>query len=133
MTLQLTKGIMEMVAEAEAEIEAITAEEAIKLHNDPNVVIVDLRDVREFKREGRIPNTLHAPRGMLEFWVDPESPYHKDIFASGKRFVFHCSLGWRSALATQIMQQMGLPNVCHIDGGLEAWQKAGGPVEIKRK
>ena len=129
MALQLKKGIKDLLSEAEAEIETITAEEAIRLKDDPNVVIVDIRDIRELERGGRIPGSYHAPRGMLEFWVDPDSPYHREIFASGKRFVLHCASGWRSALATQALQHMGLQPVCHIGGGFEAWKKAGGPTE----
>ena len=103
MALEIKKGIKQMVAEANAEIETIEAADALVLQNDPEVVIVDIRDIRELKRDGRIPGSLHAPRGMLEFWIDPDSPYHKDIFASGKRFVFHCASGWRSALATLVI------------------------------
>jgi rhodanese-related sulfurtransferase len=129
MSGKLHKGIQAMLAEAEAEITTLSAAEAMALQGDANTVIVDLRDVRELEREGRIPGSLHAPRGMLEFWVDPESPYHKEIFASGKRFVLHCASGWRSALAAQTLQHMGLEPVCHIGGGFEAWKAAGGAVE----
>lgn len=122
----------DLVAEAEAEIKTISVEEALRMYQDPDVVMVDLRDVRELKREGSIPGAFHAPRGLLEFWVDPESPYHQEIFASGKQFVFYCGLGWRSALATQAVQRMGLERVCHIGGGFEAWIEAGGPVEVNR-
>ncbi|MSR15531.1 MAG: rhodanese-like domain-containing protein [Gammaproteobacteria bacterium] len=107
----------------------MSAADAIKCVGNPDVVIVDLRDIRELEREGRIPGSYHMPRSMLEFWIDPESPYHKPLFTSGKRFVFHCSKGWRSALATQTAQMMGLPNVSHIGGGLEAWITAAGPIE----
>ncbi len=124
-------GYRQLVSEAESQIVAIGVEEAIALVDDPDTVIVDVRDIRELQREGRIPGSLHAPRGMLEFWVDPESPYHREIFASGKRFVFHCSKGWRSALATRTVQDMGLAPVAHIAGGFEAWVAAGGPVESK--
>jgi rhodanese-related sulfurtransferase len=127
--MTLKKGCKQLLAEANAKIEAITVEEAIKLHDDPNTVIVDLRDIRERQRDGFIPGALHAPRGMLEFWIDPESPYHKEIFASGKRFVFHCASGARSALATATVQDMGLEPVCHVAGGFVAWKEAGGPVE----
>lgn len=122
-------GIKEMVAEAEAEIASIGVEEAKSLLNDPQVLMVDLRDIRELWREGRIPGAFHAPRGMLEFWIDPQSPYYKDVFAPGKRFVFYCNKGWRSALATQTAQKMGLQPVCHITGGFTDWVAAGGPVE----
>ncbi|MBI2801946.1 MAG: rhodanese-like domain-containing protein [Gammaproteobacteria bacterium] len=127
--MKLKIGYQELVKRAEAEIETLSVDTAIKRSTDPNVVIVDIRDVRELQREGRIPGSLHMPRCMLEFWIDPESPYHKPIFASGKEFIFHCSKGWRSALATQTAQMMGLPNVSHIGGGLEAWVAANGPVE----
>lgn len=127
----MKKTAQQLVAEAEAEIETISVEEAFKLHGDPDVVIVDVRDVRELKREGFIPDAFHAPRGMLEFWIDPDSPYYHDIFSSGKRFVFYCNLGWRSALVVKVMQDMGLPRVCHIDGGFDAWCKAGGPIAQK--
>lgn len=131
MPLEIKKGFKVLVEQAELEIETISVDEAIKLHNNPNVLFVDLRDVRELKREGFIPGAFHAPRGMLEFWIDPASPYYKDIFASGKKFIFYCNLGWRSALAAQIVQEMGLTPVCHIGGGFDAWQQAGGSVERK--
>ena len=127
--MALKIGTRQLLAEAIAEIETISAEEAIALHGDENAVIVDLRDIRERERDGAIPGAFHAPRGMLEFWVDPESPYHKDVFASGKRFIFHCAAGGRSALATKTVQDMGLAPVCHIEGGFSAWKEAGGPVE----
>ncbi|MDX1522117.1 MAG: rhodanese-like domain-containing protein [Anaerolineae bacterium] len=129
----MKKGYKALIAEAEAEIETLSVDDALKLHGDPNVVFVDLRDIREVQHEGRIPGSLHAPRGMLEFWVDPESPYHRDVFASGKRFIFHCALGWRSALATKAILDMGLTPVCHIEGGFEAWKAAGGAVEPYKK
>ncbi len=127
--MKLTIGYAELVRRAEAEITTLSAEEVIQRRDDPNVQIVDLRDLRELQREGKIPGALHVPRGMLEFWIDPESPYYKPIFESGKQFIFHCSKGWRSALSTQTAQMMGLPNVAHIGGGLEAWLAAGGPIE----
>jgi len=133
MALKLRKTVFDLVAEANAEIEAISAEQAIRMRDDPNVVLVDLRDVRELARDGRIPGAFHAPRGMLEFWVDPASPYYKEIFGSGKRFVFFCAGGLRSALATQQVQRMGLEPVCHIEGGFKAWKEAGGPVEMVAK
>jgi rhodanese-related sulfurtransferase len=92
-------------------------------------VFVDLRDPRELNREGRLPGAVHCPRGMLEFWIDPESPYHKPVFAQDKTFVFFCAAGWRSALSTATAQDMGLTPVAHIDGGFTAWKQAGGPVE----
>ena len=129
MALNITKGYRQLVAEAEKEIETLGVEDALKLHGSADVVFVDLRDVRELAREGFIPGAFHCPRGMLEFWIDPECIYYKDIFASGKKFLFYCNLGWRSALAAQVSQQMGLTPVAHIGGGFTAWQQAGGPVE----
>lgn len=130
MALQIRKSVAEMVAEATSQIETLAVEQAIALHGRPGVTFVDLRDPRELWREGGIPGARSAPRGMLEFWIDPGSPYHKDYFASGHRFVFFCAAGWRSALATRTAQDMGLSPVCHIEGGFYAWKKAGGPVEI---
>lgn len=127
--MPLRKGIRELCAEADAVIETWSAEQAIAALGDPAVQLVDLRDVRELWREGGIPGALHAPRGMLEFWVDPESPYAKPIFQTGKRFVFFCAGGLRSALATRAVQEMGLAPVCHVRGGFAAWKQAGGPVE----
>jgi rhodanese-related sulfurtransferase len=92
-------------------------------------VIVDVRDIREIERDGRIPGSFHCPRGMLEFWIDPASPYFKAEFGENKRFLFLCALDWRSALATQTAQNMGLAKVAHIKGGFKAWKAAGGPVE----
>ena len=127
----ITKGIKELVAEAEAEIETLAAEDAIALVDDVNVEFVDIRDIRELWREGAVPGARHVPRGMIEFWIDPESPYHKPFFASGKKFVFFCAGGMRSALATQAAQNMGLGPVAHIAGGFGAWKEAGGPTEEK--
>jgi rhodanese-related sulfurtransferase len=126
-------GYKALIDNAEKEIETLDQDAARALLNDPNVVFVDLRDPRELTREGKIPGAFHAPRGMLEFWVDPESPYHKDVFSSGKRLVFYCQSGWRSALATQTVQRMGLESVCHIGGGFNAWKAAGSPVEAVAK
>ncbi len=124
-------GFKELVADAEKRIETISAVAALKESISNNVVFVDLRDVREVKREGKIPQAFHCPRGLLEFWIDQESPYYNKIFGEDKRFIFYCNLGWRSALAADIAQRMGLKNVCHIDGGFEAWKQAGGAVEEK--
>jgi rhodanese-related sulfurtransferase len=118
-----------LVAAADAEIETIAAEDAKVLLGRDDVTFVDVRDIRELQREGRIPGAVHAPRGMIEFWVDPQSPYHREVFASGNRLVFYCSLGWRSALTTKTVKDMGLENVAHIGGGFTAWVEAGGPVE----
>jgi len=126
--MALKTSIKQMVEEAESSIKTIPVAEAISLLDSDDHVFVDLRDVRELDHEGMVPDAFHAPRGMIEFWVDPESPYHKDIFASGKTFVFYCRSGWRSALSTKTVQDMGLDNVCHIGGGFCAWMEAEGPV-----
>ncbi|MCH8926855.1 MAG: rhodanese-like domain-containing protein [Proteobacteria bacterium] len=128
---EITKGIAQLCAEAEATIETWPVDKAMEHLEDDAVVFVDLRDVRELWREGTIPGALHVPRGMLEFWVDPESPYARDVFQSGKRFVLFCNMGWRSALAAKAVQDMGLAPVCHIGGGFTAWREAGGPVETR--
>ena len=129
----ITKGIKELCALAEAEIETVTAKQAIKLADDDGVQLVDIRDIRELWREGAAPGAMHAPRGMLEFWIDPESTYFRDDFASEKRFIFFCAAGMRSALATQSVQNMGLKPVAHIAGGFAAWKEAGGTVVAKEK
>jgi rhodanese-related sulfurtransferase len=125
-------GYKELVAAAEARIRIISAAEAIEKQDSDDVVFVDLRDVRELQREGGIPGAFHCPRGLLEFWIDPESPYHHAVFAEPKEFIFFCNLGWRSALAADIAQQMGL-ETCHIDGGFEAWKAFGGEVAPGKK
>ncbi|MEM9813997.1 MAG: rhodanese-like domain-containing protein [Pseudomonadota bacterium] len=119
----------QMVADARVRIEEIEIADALAMVGDPNVVIVDIRDVRERQRSGFIPGSFHAPRGMIEFWVDPDSPYHKDVFAQpGKKYVFHCASGWRSALTVATLQDMGF-EAAHLREGFGAWEKAGGPVE----
>ncbi|MDA0369284.1 MAG: rhodanese-like domain-containing protein [Proteobacteria bacterium] len=125
----MKKGYKQLVDEANSAVETIAVKDALALGGDESVTIVDIRDVRELWHEGKILGAVHAPRGMLEFWVDPDSPYHRDVFASGKKFVFYCKSGWRSALATKQLQDMGLEPVAHIDGGFGAWVEAGGPVE----
>lgn len=120
----------EMVARARARIEEIETADAIRMVDDPHVVIVDIRDVRERERGGFIPGSFHCPRGMAEFWVDPESPYFKDIFAQDKTFLFHCASGWRSALTVAALQDMGF-DAAHLREGFSTWEAQGGPVERK--
>ena len=129
----IKKGIKELCAEAEAVVETWTVDEARSHLEDEEVVFVDIRDIRELWREGAIPGAVHAPRGMLEFWVDPESPYARDVFQSGKRFMFFCAGGLRSALAAKSVQEMGLSPVCHMAGGYSAWKKVDYPTEAKEK
>ena len=131
--MKLRKGFRQMVDEAKSRIRTMALDEARARYGRDDVVFVDLRDVRELEREGVIPGAFHCPRGMLEFWIDPESPYHKDVFASGKEFVFFCNGAWRSALAADVAQQMGLEPVCEMDGGFTAWKKAGHPVAERPK
>jgi len=125
----MKKGYKALLDEANAEIEAVTPAEALRLAKSDGVLLVDIRDVRELQREGKISGALHAPRGMLEFWIDPESPYHRPVFSSGKTFIFFCAGGLRSALATKTAQDMGLSPVKHIEGGFGAWREAGLPIE----
>jgi rhodanese-related sulfurtransferase len=129
MPQNITQGYKALMAKAEAEVDSVSAGEAIGLAKRDDVVIVDIRDIRELEREGRIPGSFHAPRGMLEFWVDPESPYHKPVFAEDKTFVIHCASGWRSLLAAATLQGMGLKPVKNLKGGFTAWKEAGGAVE----
>lgn len=124
-------GIKELMARAEADVRSVSNTEAQPMTADADVVFVDIRDVRELEREGFIPGAKHAPRGMLEFWIDPESPYHKPYFAEDKTFVFYCASGWRSLLATQVAQEMGL-KAASLTGGFGDWKRAGLPVEERK-
>lgn len=129
MTQTITKGIKQLLAEANAVVTTIPADEAKVLVGDDKHVIVDLRDIREIKRSGKIPGAFSCPRGMLEFWIDPDSPYHKDVFNQDKTYVFYCASAWRSALSAKLAMEMGLAPVAHIAGGFAAWLKADGAVE----
>ncbi|HRO48617.1 MAG TPA: rhodanese-like domain-containing protein [Hyphomicrobium sp.] len=122
-------GYRQLLEDANARIETLGAEDVRALRERGEVLLVDLRDRRELERDGRIPGAFHCPRGMLEFWIDPESPYHKPVFAAPHRFVFYCASGWRSALATRTAQDMGLQPVAHLAGGFTAWCDAGFPIE----
>ena len=130
MVRPLKVGYRKLMEDAAAQVRSISPEEAAGLAAQGRAVIVDIRDVRELEREGRIPGSFHAPRGMLEFWVDPESPYFKPVFGEEKTFVLHCASGWRSLLATRQLQVMGL-DVVDMKGGFAAWKAAGQPVEPK--
>jgi rhodanese-related sulfurtransferase len=128
--MPITKGFRALVDEAMAQVTTYSVAEAQARLADPQVQIVDIRDVRELEREGTVPGALLAPRGMLEFWVDPASPYFKPVFGDeGKQFILFCGAGWRSALATKTLQDMGMTNVAHIDGGFAEWKKQGAPME----
>ena len=125
----ITISVKDLVAAANAEVTTLTVEQARALIDSPNHVLVDLRDIRELQRTGKIPGAFSCPRGMLEFWIDPASPYHKEIFNQDKNYVFYCASAWRSALSAKVAQDMGLAPVAHIEGGFAAWLEAGGPVE----
>ncbi|MBW0002011.1 MAG: rhodanese-like domain-containing protein [Hyphomicrobiales bacterium] len=129
MPQSIKKGYKALLAEADAVVPALEVGEARSLHGQESTVFVDLRDPREIEREGKMPGAFHCPRGMLEFWIDPESPYHKPVFSEDKRFVFFCAGGWRSALAAKTAIEMGLKPVAHLKGGFGAWKKAGAPTE----
>ena len=117
MPQNITTGYKALCEDAEREIETLSADQAVELAGRDDTVLVDIRDIRELEREGRVPGAFHCPRGMLEFWIDPQSPYHKPVFGQDKKFVFFCAGGLRSALATQTAQRMGLKPVAHIRGG----------------
>lgn len=129
MAQTITRGIKKLLDEANAEIETMNVADAKAAVARGEAVFVDIRDPRELEREGKIPGAFCCTRGMLEFWIDPDSPYAKAIFAEPKRFLFYCASGWRSALATRTAQEMGLANVAHIGGGFTAWRDGGGAVE----
>ncbi len=129
--MALKKGIKDLIAEAEKKSKGISADDARALLGDPDTVFVDLRDVRELERDGMIPGAFHAPRGMLEFWVDPDSPYYKPVFAPGKTLILYCAADWRGVLAAAALADMGVENVLHLEGGLGQWKKAGRPVADK--
>ena len=129
MAQEIVKSTKSLIAEANKIVETISIEEAKKIVSSENHILIDLRDIRELKREGKIPGAFSCPRGMLEFWIDPESPYHKEIFNQDKTYVFYCASAWRSALSAKTAMDMGLKPVLHIEGGFMAWKKADGDVE----
>jgi rhodanese-related sulfurtransferase len=130
--MKLKLGYQALISQAMAQIATLSLEQAHSLLDDVNTIFVDIRDIRELEREGMTPNAFHAPRGMLEFWVDPDSPYYKPVFGEGKRLVLYCASAWRSALATETLQKMGVIGVCHLEGGFNAWKNAALPVVEKR-
>ncbi len=129
MAQNITRSVEDLVAEADAAVRKIGMTEALGMRGRDDVLFVDIRDVREVARTGRIKGARHVPRGMLEFWIDPESPYHKPFFAEDKTFVFYCAGAWRSALAAKTAQDMGLAPVAHLEGGITAWIEADGPID----
>ena len=127
--MPITKTSRALVDQAMSQVKTYSVEDVKARLGDARVQIIDIRDVRELA-DGTVLGAYHAPRGMLEFWVDPESPYHKKMFADeSKEFILFCGLGWRSALAAKTLQDMGMTNVAHMDGGYTEWVKAGAPTE----
>ena len=129
MAQTITKSVKELVSEANEVVRTISPSEAAHALTSDKYVFVDLRDFRELKREGKIPGSFSCPRGMLEFWIDPKSPYHKEVYNQNKTYGFYCASAWRSALSAKVAQEMGLAPVCHIAGGFTAWRKEIGEVE----
>lgn len=132
MALTIKRSVRQMVAEANAEVEEIPVADALALAGRDDVLFIDLRDIRELAKTGRIAGARHVPRGMLEMWIDPETSYHRTFFAEDRKFVFYCAGAWRSALAAKTAQDMGLARVAHLEGGIKAWIDAGGPIDPPR-
>jgi len=129
MTLNIKHSVKQMVADANKEVEEISITDARLLIGQEDVLFIDIRDIREVAKTGRIVGARHVPRGMLEMWIDPDTPYHRSFFADEKKFIFYCAGAWRSALAAKTAQDMGLTPVAHLEGGMTAWIEAGAPIE----
>ena len=129
MALNITRTVIQMVSEANEQVEEISVANALRLVKHKNVLFIDVRDIREVAKTGRVPGARHVPRGMLEMWIDPETPYHREFFAEDRKFIFYCASAWRSALAAKTAQDMGLTPVAHLEGGINAWIDSGGPIE----
>jgi rhodanese-related sulfurtransferase len=129
MAQNITRGIKELLTEANKVVPTVSIDEAQALLQDDNTVFVDIRDIRELQRDGKIPGAVSCPRGMLEFWIDSESPYHKEVFNQDKHYILYCASAWRSALTGKVAIEMGLAPVSHLEGGFVAWSKAGAPIE----
>lgn len=127
--MKITKGVEQLVAEAQEHVTTLSTDQVQAKRGEEGVMLIDLRDIRELKREGRIPDALHIPRGMLEFWIDPESPYYKSDFDSATEIILFCNKGWRSALAAHSLHRMGAEGVSHMEGGMTKWQADGFEVE----
>ena len=125
----ITKSVKMFVDEANIIVDTISIEEAKKIINNDNYLFIDIRDFRELKREGKIPGAFSCPRGMLEFWIDPNSPYHKEIFNQNKTYIFYCASAWRSALSGKVSIEMGLKPVLHLQGGFNSWKENNGVIE----
>ena len=129
MALNITRTVIQMVSEANEQVEEISVANALRLVKQKNILFIDVRDIREVAKTGRVLGARHVPRGMLEMWIDPETPYHREFFAEDRKFIFYCASAWRSALAAKTAQDMGLTPVAHLEGGINAWIDAGGPIE----
>ena len=129
MALNITRTVIQMVSEANEQVEEISVTNALRLVKQKNILFIDVRDIREVAKTGRVLGARHVPRGMLEMWIDPETPYHREFFAEDRKFIFYCASAWRSALAAKTAQDMGLTPVAHLEGGINAWIDAGGPIE----
>ena len=127
--LKLTRSVNDLVAEAEEMVISLTPSEVMNRLSEPGLILIDLRDIREIKRDGRIPGSVHVPRGMLEFWVDPTSPYYRKQFDDAESLILYCNKGSRSALAAQSLQRMGLDTVAHMNGGMSRWESEIGNIE----
>ena len=123
------KTCFSLVEEAKQRIKSINFKNALKLHSDGETIFIDLRDIRELEKNGKIKNAKHVPRGMLEFWIDPQSPYYRNFFDTKNKFIFYCASGWRSALSTKTAFEMGLNNVLNLEKGIDDWIKQNGPLE----
>ena len=129
----ITRSVHDLVAEADAAVTRLSITEGLEMLGRDDVLFIDIRDVREVARTGRIKGARHVPRGMLEFWIDPASPYHKPFFAEDRTFVFYCAGAWRSALAAKTAQDMGLRPVAHLECGIGAWIEENGPIDPPRE
>lgn len=132
MALNITRTVIQMVSEANEQVEEISVANALRLVKQENILFIDVRDIREVAKTGRVMGARHVPRGMLEMWIDPETPYHREFFAEDRKFIFYCASAWRSALAAKTAQDMGLTPVAHLEGGINAWIDAGGPIETPK-
>ena len=132
MALNITRTVIQMVSEANEQVEEISVANALRLVKQENILFIDVRDIREVAKTGRVLGARHVPRGMLEMWIDPETPYHREFFAEDRKFIFYCASAWRSALAAKTAQDMGLTPVAHLEGGINAWIDAGGPIETPK-
>ena len=130
--IKVKNSVMKLVEKAKSQINNLEVDDAIKIHSNTNNLFIDVRDIREIQKSGRISGAKHVPRCMLEFWIDPESPYHKEFFNNNYNFIFYCASDWRSALATLSANEIGLLNTSHLVGGFNKWLEKNGPIEEPR-